>query len=101
VAIFSIVQVGIVVYDGVLLAHVAREAARAAAVDPSPGAARAAAEHAAPLDARRLSIAVSGGHAPGERIEVRVAYRVPTDVPLVGALLGDVLMHATATMRVE
>jgi len=26
---------------------------------------------------------------------------VPTDVPLVGGLIGDVTLQATATMRVE
>jgi hypothetical protein len=30
-----------------------------------------------------------------------VTYEAPTDVPLVGSLLGDVTLHASATMRVE
>jgi len=32
---------------------------------------------------------------------VTVTYRAPTDVPLVGAAIGDIDMHASATMRVE
>jgi hypothetical protein len=28
-------------------------------------------------------------------------YRSPTDVPLVGALVGDVRLEASVTMRVE
>jgi hypothetical protein len=32
---------------------------------------------------------------------VTVHYRAPTDVPLVGAALGDIDMAASATMRVE
>jgi hypothetical protein len=30
-----------------------------------------------------------------------VHYKAPTNVPLVGAAIGDVDMHASATMRVE
>ena len=37
----------------------------------------------------------------GGRAIVRVDYDAPTDVPIVGALLGDVPLVATATMRLE
>jgi hypothetical protein len=34
-------------------------------------------------------------------VRVDVTYSAPTDVPLIGGLIGDVTLHATATMRVE
>jgi Flp pilus assembly protein TadG len=41
--LLGVVQVGLVVRDQILVVHAAREAAREAAVDPAPGAARRAA----------------------------------------------------------
>jgi hypothetical protein len=34
-------------------------------------------------------------------VQVEIDYTAPTDVPLVGGLLGDITLHASATMRVE
>ena len=39
--------------------------------------------------------------ARGDRVTVVVRYRSPTDVPLVGVLLGDVTVTGAATMQVE
>jgi hypothetical protein len=36
-----------------------------------------------------------------DTVTVRVRYRVPTEVPLVGPLLPDVPVEASATMRSE
>jgi hypothetical protein len=96
-----ILQVGLLARDVVLVAHAAREAARAAAVDDAPGAAREAAEEAGGLDGDRLSVRATGRGEPGSRVRVEITYRAPTDVPLVGALVGDRTLRATATMRVE
>ena len=96
-----VVQVGLVVRDQVLTTHAAREAARTAAVDARGGAPAEAARAAGPLDPARLSVRVGGRAGPGSRVRVEVTYRAPTDVPLVGALLGDVPLHASVTMRVE
>lgn len=96
-----VVQIGLVVRAQVLVTHVAREAARTAAVDADPAAARRAAVAATTLDPSRLSVTVSGRGGRGSRVTVRVAYREPTDVPLIGSLLGDVDLRAQATMRVE
>lgn len=101
VLVLAVVQVGLVVRDQVLVVHAAREAARRAAVDPAPTAALEAARQAAGLAPDRLTVATSGRAGPGSRVTVRVRYRSVTDVPLAGALVGDVTLHARATMRVE
>ena len=99
--LLAVVQVGLVVRDQVLVTHAAREAARAAAVDPQVATAREGAVGAARLDPDRLSVELSGSTAPGGRLTVTVRYRASTSVPLVGALLGDRTLVAEATMRVE
>lgn len=99
--LLAVVQVGLVVRDQVLVTHAAREAARAAAVDPDVAVARAGAVGAARLDPDRLSVELSGSTEPGGRLTVTVRYRAPTGVPLVGPLLGDRTLVAEATMRVE
>ncbi len=101
VLLLAVVQVGLVVRDQVLVTHAAREAARAAAVDPQQATARQGAEAAARLDPARLDVDLSGDTDPGGRLTVTVRYRSPTDVPIVGALMGDRTLVAEATMRVE
>ena len=39
--------------------------------------------------------------AVGAPIRVDVSYRVVTDVPIIGPLLPDPVLHADATMRAE
>jgi len=95
------VQVGLIARDRLLLAHTAREAARAAAVQPDPETALAAGRAATSLDPERLSITVGPNRQPGERLLVTVRYTAPTTVPLVGHLLGDVTLTADVTTRVE
>jgi Flp pilus assembly protein TadG len=99
--LLSVVQVGLLVRAEVLVTHAAREAARAAAVDADPDAPVKAATSATTLDAGRMQVNVHGRDGPGSRVQVEITYTAPTDVPLVGALLGDVTLHASATMRVE
>jgi hypothetical protein len=96
-----VLQVGLVTRDLVLVTHASREAARAAAVDPRPQAAREAAERAGGLDADRLRVHTSRRGEVGSRVRVEVTYRAPTSVPIVGALLGDRTLRSSATMRVE
>jgi Flp pilus assembly protein TadG len=97
--LLALVQVGLVVHAHLLVVHAAREGARAAAVDPHPSAARAAVTAGVPLDHDRVDVTTRD--AGGERVQVQVRYRYSTDVPLVGALFGDVDLTATATMRRE
>ena len=96
-----LLQVGLLVRDQVLVTHAAREAVRQAAVDPDAAAATAAARRSARLDASHLVVMVTERGAPGGRVRVTVRYDAPTDVPVVGALVGRIRLTAAATMRVE
>lgn len=99
--VLAILQIGLVARDMVMVTHASREAARAAAVDPDPEAAREAALESSGLRSDRAEISVSGRAGRGSRVRVEVRYTAPTDVPLIGRLVGDRQLVATATMRVE
>jgi Flp pilus assembly protein TadG len=96
-----VLQVALVGRDLVLVVHAAREAARTAAVEPGERVARDAAVRSTGLDPSRLDVAVTGRGGAGSRVDVRVRYRAPTDVPLAGDLVGDLPLIARASMRVE
>ena len=96
--LLALVQITLVVRDQIAVVHAAREAARAAAVTnggPSDGV--AAGRAATALDPSRLTVQVS----KGAQVTAVVRYRSPTEVPLVGRLIGDVTVQASATMRAE
>ena len=105
-ACLAVVQVAVVARRSVLLAHAAREAARAAAVRAAPVAsassasttAARAASRAASLDPDRLEVVV---RRDTEVVAVTVRYRDPTDVALVGRLVGPVTLQERVTMRRE
>jgi hypothetical protein len=97
----ALVQAVVLARDQLLVTHAAREAARAAAVDPDPGAARRAAVGAAPLDPDRLQVDTGPRGAIGASVRVEVRYLEPTTLPLVGRAIGDVTLRSEATMRVE
>jgi hypothetical protein len=99
--LLALVQAGLVIRDQILVVHAAREAAREAAVDPAPDTAAKAAAASSTLDSGRLTVDTSGRGQAGSRVRVHVRYRVPTDVPVVGAALPDLTLEASATMRVE
>ncbi len=97
-----VLQVGLVVRDDLLVAHAAREGARAASVSDGDraGAAYRAVVGSADLAVTRLHVRtdlVDGGR----RVRVEVRYDSPTDVPLVGLLLPDVGVTGRAVMLVE
>jgi hypothetical protein len=96
-AALAIIQVGLLVRDELGVMHAAREAARAASVDPDTSAAVRAAHRTLP------GADVDVGPRPdvGGDITVTVRYTAVTDVPLVGALFPDPELHASVTMRVE
>ncbi len=96
-----VVQAGLVAKDLLLVNHSAREAARAAAVDPTQAAARAGAVGGSNLDPGRLTVVLSGGSGTGDMTTATVRYLSPTSVPLVGWLVGDIELGASVTMRVE
>lgn len=96
-----VVQVGLVVRDQIVVTHAAREAAREAAVSPGRAAPRRAVLASSRLSADRLVVEVGRRGRPGDRVRVTVRYRAATDVPLVGALVPDVRLSASAAMRIE
>jgi Flp pilus assembly protein TadG len=99
VVLLAAVQVVLVGRDQIAVVHAAREGARAAAVAADgAGEGVAAATAASGLDSSRLAVSVADN---GDRVTVIVRYRSATDVPLVGAFIGDVTVTGTATMRVE
>lgn len=93
----GLVQVAVLARDRVAVQLAAREAARAAAVAADPRAeGTRAAERATTL--RPLSVTIT--EASG-RVTASVTYTDPTDVPLAGALLPDIVVAASVTMAVE
>jgi hypothetical protein len=101
VLMLAIVQAAVVARDQILVTHAAREAARAAAVDDDPEVAERAAQRAAPLVPERLDVEVGERGGVGESVRVVVRYRSPTRLPLVGAVVDDLVLDAAVTMRVE
>ena len=100
--LLALVQVGLLARDQVLVIHAAREAAREVAVDSGTGAAeRAARGSSSALLPERLTVQSGVRPGPGGRVRVTVLYRSPTEVPLVGAAVGDMVLRGEATMRVE
>ena len=96
-AVLAIIQVGLVVRDQLGVVHAAREAARAASVDPDPGRAVRAAHRTMP----GADVAVGARPKVGGEVSVTVHYTSVTDLPLVGVLFPDPDLHATTVMRVE
>ncbi len=95
--ILVLVQAALILRDQLALTGAAREAARAASVDPDPARAERAAAAVLP------GATVSFGPRPpvGELVRVSVLYRSPTNLPLVGPLLPEPVLVAWAVMRVE
>ena len=96
--LMCIVQTALVARDAVLVSHAARVGARIAAVEPSIDAVRKAVVEAAPLDPDRLELE---RHVTEEMVRVTVRYRSPTEVPLAGALIGDIHLSESAAMPDE
>jgi Flp pilus assembly protein TadG len=98
----AVVQVAVVARRSILVVHAAREGARAAAVEPDPAAARAAARDAAlsssGLDPTRVQVEVV---VDARDVVVIVRYDDPTDIALLGRLVGPVRLQERATMRRE
>lgn len=101
ILLLVLVQVGLVVRDQILVVHAAREAAREAAVDPSPAAAERAAAASSGLDPGRLHVEVSGRGSAGSRVKVVARYRSLLAVPVLRSAVEEVQLEASATMRVE
>lgn len=97
--ILLVLQLVLVGRDQLLVTHAAREAARAAAVDPTAGAAlRGAVASTGTLDPRRLRV---DADRRGDVVVVTLRYRSRTSLPLVGILVPDPALVSTVTMRLE
>ena len=96
-----LLQAALVLRDQVVLTHAAREAARAAAVTGNVRAIRAAAVDGSGLDSGRLLVTSGARGGAGSRVHVTVTYDAPTRVPIVGAMVGDVRLTQSVTVRVE
>ena len=94
--LLGIVQLAVVVRDHLAVQLAAREAARAAAVAASPATGAAAGQAAVRLTPVDVRIAVAD-----DTVSATAVYVERTDVPLIGLLLPDVRVTATATMQLE
>jgi len=94
----ALVQVGMVARDAVRVTHAARSATRAASIGLDDAAVRRAASDGSGLEPWRLTVVIVRA---GEWVTVRVTYRCPTDVPLVGRVAPGVELRDQLTMRVE
>jgi hypothetical protein len=99
--LLAVLQVAIVARDHVLVAHAAREAARAVAVGATQRTAATVAATSTGLDPARLEVTVDGDGGIGSRRRVLVIYQASTDVPVIGAVLADVRLAANVTIRAE
>jgi Flp pilus assembly protein TadG len=95
--LLGIVQLVVIVRDQLAVQLAAREAARAAAVASlSSVSAQGAADRAVAL--RPLIVAT---RIEIDTVSVTVSHVTRTDVPMIGALLPDITVTATATMALE
>ncbi len=99
--VLSVVQVGLLWRDQLLVVHSAREAARATAVDGGGGVAQRAAREALDIDPARITATVVRRESVGGLVTVEVSLSPLTSLPLFGALLSGRSVSARATMLVE
>jgi hypothetical protein len=90
-------QVALVARDQLDIDLAVREAARAASVSADPGSAASTAANRA-TSLRPLTVDVS---VAGDAVTVTVRHRSVTDLALVGRLIQDVDLRASATMALE
>jgi hypothetical protein len=95
--LLALVQTALVARDEVLVQDAARAAAREASVDAGSGRVIDAARRTL----RGAEVEVHRSRGVGQPVSVVVRYRDHTNVPLVGPIFPDVVLHATATMRAE
>ena len=93
----ALLQTALVARDQVLVQDAARAAVREASVGASDARVRDAARRT--LGNVEIEVRRSGG--VGDPVTVVVRYLDHTNLPLVGPLYPDVVLHARATMRAE
>lgn len=100
VLLLLVVQAGLVVTDQLAVVQGAREGARRATVEPDSAAVRRAVLGGRLTPARTTVRVVRSTGTPSlARVDVR--HRAATDVPMVGRLVPDVELSASATMAIE
>ena len=99
--VLVLVQVGLLVRDHILIVHATRDAARAAAVEPTTESAASAALAATGLDPGRLQVETSGSRTAGGLLRVTVRYRPEPAVPIVGRFFPSMALEEALTIRVE
>jgi hypothetical protein len=97
----GVVELGFLVGDYVTLWHGAREAARAAVVDPEPAAARKAIERVGLEGVEVLVRPDPAYRVQGRPLSVSLSYTSSGHVPLVGELASALEFRAHASMRIE
>lgn len=97
VLVLGVIQVVVVGSRQAAVERLARVGARAAAVAADP---HAAASHSVDA-ATTLEPIVVSVRVGADRVTVTVAYDDPTSVPIIGAMIGDVGLRATASMPRE
>jgi hypothetical protein len=95
--LLALVQTALVARDQVLVQDAARAAVREASVGADPSRVRDAARRT--LGDVEVEVHPSGGI--GDPVSVDIRYVDHTNLPLVGRLYPDVVLHAQATMRAE
>jgi len=98
--LLGMVQVAVIGRGQLAVQLAAHEAVRAAAVSADPVAAASAAAHHA-ISLRPLDVQVATDEGDGTTVTVTVSYIDRTDVALVGALIQEVTLQASATMAFE
>ena len=103
VVALSLVQVGLLVRDRLLIEAAARAGARAASVEADDDAVRAAALAAAPdLDPTLAVVEIARLGTQGDPVTVSISYDEVVRVPLIGWLFGSsIRLDAAATDRQE
>lgn len=96
--ILGLLQVGVMVRDQIMVLGAAREGVREAIVTPDRGKISAAAAAAAP--GLNVDVSVERGTERGDPAKVQVSVP-PTQLPVVGAMVGGLTLEASATMRME
>lgn len=91
-------QAGLVVKDYVLVAHAAREAVRAAVVDPTPAVAEQAARDATRLAHQRLVVRLRRDR---RLVTAIVSYRHAVNVPFTSRKIHEIPLSVQVTGHVE
>ncbi len=97
IVLLMVFQALVLGHDYLVVANAAREAARAATVDPTGLDAQTVVHRS--LAGATVTLVREGG--VGSMVRATVRYRAATSLPIVGAMVPDVWITNTVTMRVE